>query len=656
MTKHIDYSKYHDRVLAVWMGKSLGGIVGAPYEGHKIFGHMKPDELWPKTIYPNDDLDIQVVWLEMLEERGCRFDCQDLIDCWQDRCWYNFAEYGVFLNNVQRGIRPPLSGSFNNVFFRESMGCPIRAEIWGVVAPGNTELAADMARLDGQLDHNRHSVQAECFWAACIAEAICADSLEQALAAGRKQLPEDSLLVQIYEQVRVMAGEQDIEDAWRILVRRYGHRDGSKGEINFAFTLLSLWTGELDLKKTLAAANNLGWDTDCTAATAGALVGALVGTEGLPADWLEKMGPRLTCDVNVRHKTALLKDLAADTCKVGLEMCLERNKDIQLSGVPEDVRRAVEDRHTSRTPRPEVHFEALYPEKPVLGLSNPVRLHLRLLNRSADFQSGSIALECEQGLRVSPVSTHVELEPGVSQRIEVLLKRSGEEQPLWDRNLIQASWTAEGSSETRQFVFGAAGARPWLVYGPYWDIWDTRRAEVCPFRNEEVCANPHLVPGGWGESGTRQFVRLDRPYLDEQKLLKEDLPEEHPFRVERGEDHLDASHLGGFTGEGAYYLVRNLVSREPVDCQMGFASSMPFIAWLDGEEICRNEECKSWSPHDMCVRAQFDDKPRRLVIKLARQMDDFRFSLCFLKLDIPGDKTVGVSYMLDQMGDIAPGR
>ena len=41
----------------------------------------------------------------------------DLAEFWQDRCWYNFAEYGVFLNNVQRGIRPPLSGTWNNRFF-----------------------------------------------------------------------------------------------------------------------------------------------------------------------------------------------------------------------------------------------------------------------------------------------------------------------------------------------------------------------------------------------------------------------------------------------------------------------------------------------------------------------------------------------------------
>jgi hypothetical protein len=53
---------------------------------------------------PNDDMDIQIVWLEALQERGIWIESDDLAEFWQDRCWYNFCEYGVFLNNFQRGI------------------------------------------------------------------------------------------------------------------------------------------------------------------------------------------------------------------------------------------------------------------------------------------------------------------------------------------------------------------------------------------------------------------------------------------------------------------------------------------------------------------------------------------------------------------------
>ena len=46
--KKIDYSVYRDRVLACWTGKSLGGIIGAPYECHKQFKPVAMERLWPK--------------------------------------------------------------------------------------------------------------------------------------------------------------------------------------------------------------------------------------------------------------------------------------------------------------------------------------------------------------------------------------------------------------------------------------------------------------------------------------------------------------------------------------------------------------------------------------------------------------------------------
>ena len=112
----LTYQDYYDKVLAGWIGKSLGGIVGAPYENHKQFNKVTPETLWPTILYPNDDLDIQVVWLEALQELGLYLTSVDLAKFWQDRCFYTCCEYGIFLHNYQRGIEPPLSGTWNNPF------------------------------------------------------------------------------------------------------------------------------------------------------------------------------------------------------------------------------------------------------------------------------------------------------------------------------------------------------------------------------------------------------------------------------------------------------------------------------------------------------------------------------------------------------------
>lgn len=648
--RKISYDVYLDKVMGGWIGKSLGGIVGAPFEAHKIQGDMTQDNCWPSKIYPNDDLDIQVVWLEMMEECGPYFTRNDLVRFWQDRCWYNFAEYGFFLYNVQRGINPPLSGRFNNMFYRESMGCPIRAEIWGLVSPGNPELAAAYAKWDGELDHIDNSVWAEQFWAAAAAEGFFANDLEEALAAGKRVVPEDSDISQIFCEVTSLWKELgDWRRIWRRLVRKLGHRDGSKVQINFAFTLLSLYAGEGDFKKTIVTAINCGWDTDCTAATAGALLGVLQGASRLPDDWKSKMGDRLTCDVAVRHKTALLTEFSVDTCIVGLEVALTRNPIVRIVDVPEDVLNEAVRRKNSRSELPLLTIESFYPEGPVLYKDKVTQVVLRLGWRGQSMRKGKLTVTAPPGVNVSPTETLLCLQPDSVQEVMVSVCRDKDSDVIWDKNLLQAVWVSE-EGESVSHTFGLAGSRQWLVYGPYWDAWDTTRWEICPYRNDELISHPVHVPG-CHPLLVHQYVRLDREYLNETLLLEQDICDEEPFTVERGEDHIDSGHLGGFTGEACYYLVRDIVANEPVECNVSIGATGPFVIWMDGKEVFRNERISSWFFQDYVFRAEFDRTPKRMVIKCIRPTDEFRFSLCFMKTDVPGDKTVGVSYLLDCMGN-----
>ena len=110
----LDYATYFDKVLGCWTGKSIGGIIGAPYECHKHFKECDPDKLWPKILYPNDDLDIQVVYMEALQKHGLFIDSKILAKYWKEHCFYTCCEYGIFIDNFDGGIMPPYSGTFNN--------------------------------------------------------------------------------------------------------------------------------------------------------------------------------------------------------------------------------------------------------------------------------------------------------------------------------------------------------------------------------------------------------------------------------------------------------------------------------------------------------------------------------------------------------------
>ncbi|MBQ0105290.1 MAG: ADP-ribosylglycohydrolase family protein, partial [Armatimonadetes bacterium] len=199
----LDYNILLDKTYGTFVGKTIAGVLGASFEAHKCSGDFNDaDKLWPDTLYPNDDLDIQLCFLDMMLETGPKVTYEKIAKYWRERCWYNFCEYGSFLNNEQRGIHAPLSGRLNNSYWCEDQGCPIRAEVFGVTAPCNIELAAEHARIDGSSDHIGESVNAEMFWAACTSYAYVCDNLNEIFDKALEVINPESDIYAIALEVR----------------------------------------------------------------------------------------------------------------------------------------------------------------------------------------------------------------------------------------------------------------------------------------------------------------------------------------------------------------------------------------------------------------------------------------------------------------------
>lgn len=646
ISKNLSYATYKDKVLAGWIGKSIGGVIGARLECHKQLKDLNVDELWPGELAPNDDLDLQVLWLEALQERGLYITSEDLAELWQDRCWYSFCEYGVFLNNIQRGIAPPLSGTWNNRFFENSEGCPIRAEIWGYIAPGNPALAAELARMDGQLDHGEISIQTEQFLAAAASAALLTDDLDTAINVGLSVIPADCAIARAVPRVREIAAQYpEPRHAWRVLIREFGDRNANDAITNHALTLLTLFLGKGDLKQTMLLCANFGWDTDCTASTAGALLGTLCGTAGLPADWLEMLGKNLICGINVKHQGVTLEAFAEDTCAIGIEMAVERNPYIVFSDAPPVAVR----------PRPEagLTIAVRYDEQPVLWNAKTTPVTIVLDNPTAYAQIGQLEI-------VSPPGTLCEIIDALDSipaygRAEIALQIQRPSAGGWiaDKNLFEARWLDDGAVKATR-TFGLGGARQWQIYGPYFDMWDRTVNEVCPYNNEEFVGGP-FMKGLTGDC-YNHYAQLHLPYLDEARLLSEDILDETPLVLERGEDALGAADFGGFRGQACYYLVRTIRSEiGEIQVPLVLGRSGPFRAWLDGVEVGAGEDMRSWCQLDNSnLNVTMTGEPQRLVIKLIRLSDSFDFSLYAMG---SGDDTGtgrGVSNIRDSLADFAP--
>ncbi len=139
---------------------------------------------------PNDDLDIQILWLLALEDKGIHIDAKTMGEYFNEFMIFTHAEYGVAKTNLRTGFQPPVTGSFNNDF-KDSCGSYIRAEIWACLFPGKPEKAAEYAFEDAIIDHgDGEGVYAVIFIAVMESAAFYIKDIRKLIEIGLSYIPE----------------------------------------------------------------------------------------------------------------------------------------------------------------------------------------------------------------------------------------------------------------------------------------------------------------------------------------------------------------------------------------------------------------------------------------------------------------------------------
>ena len=334
---------YKDKVYACWLGKNIGGTLGAPYECRKYVNCLEFYGQNVEEAAPNDDLDLQLVWLKMLEDRGIDAALPDFAEYWiRYLSAYPWNEYGFCRRNLERGLRPPISGCFENYYIDE-MGSPIRSEIWACVAPGDPELAASLAWNDSALDHaGGEGTCGEMFWAALESAAFVIDDPQTLIDIGLAMIPVHSIISRaVREAVWCHDNGLSWAEARERIVTSFGHHQPCHAPQNHGFTILG-WLYGKDYGDQLCKAVNCGYDTDCTGATLGSVLGIVHGTSGIPERWRKPVG-----DAIVLHKFTgdfnspkTIQELTDRTFPIATQMVAAKSDTVQFADQterPDDV-------------------------------------------------------------------------------------------------------------------------------------------------------------------------------------------------------------------------------------------------------------------------------------------------------------------------------
>ena len=85
---------FHDKVRGTWFGKCLAGAIGMPFEGVPYTVDLKEDDIC-LTDVPNDDLELQLVWMDLLKRKGCAMQYEDLAELWLNKICHGCDEYSI---------------------------------------------------------------------------------------------------------------------------------------------------------------------------------------------------------------------------------------------------------------------------------------------------------------------------------------------------------------------------------------------------------------------------------------------------------------------------------------------------------------------------------------------------------------------------------
>jgi ADP-ribosylglycohydrolase len=254
----------------------------------------------PDEMLPNDDLDIQVLWAGVLEARrraglAIRVHRDDLAEAFLAHVDFPFDEYGVAIRNMRLGLRAPWCGSYDN-WFANGMGAAIRSEIWACLAAGDPASAAAYAREDACVDHAGPGIEAEAFFAALQALAFDADHTSDPgpiiEAACDVIDPAGPTARAVRNTLDWWSELSDWRPVRRRVIERWGSDNFTDTTQNVCFTLLGWLDARGDFGRGICTAVNCGYDTDCTGATLGALMGIL-NPDGIEDRWLVPIGRQL---------------------------------------------------------------------------------------------------------------------------------------------------------------------------------------------------------------------------------------------------------------------------------------------------------------------------------------------------------------------------
>ncbi|MRX48791.1 ADP-ribosylglycohydrolase family protein [Pedobacter puniceum] len=603
----LTYDKYYDKVLGGWVGKCAGGILGAPIEGFKHFNDIEISDKLFETNFANDDLDLQVLWLDMVMKKSVHINEKDFAEHWKNFVGFPWNEYGIATRNLNIGIIPPESGRLNNYYWKSSMGCPIRSELWGMLCPGIPEKAAYYAGLDGSLDHSGFSVEAEQYFSVCASIAFFETDIMQVLRKALGYIPKDGSMYALVIKVLDWCSQHDAEKVMYKIKSFYGDADFTSAPMNIAFTILTLATSNTDFN-CIAQALHMGHDSDCIVATAGALIGIIKGYENIPTLWKERVGEEILISEAIIdiYKPATIFELTAATCKEGMKFCQYFDHD------------AISDNHTVlNIPHPPYQVKVEFPlwDDSYFVPHQIIRIYFTDKQNSSKL---SFSLKDDQGKLINKIDKLKTDSDDFIIDFEVNLPTPTSYKNAFRYQLL----IAQDDVQLHEIAVNMPYYGSWALLGPF--IEDDKKLIPCDetYPEHGMSSMPSTIYMNHDQVNIQKdFIKVN--------TIKELLADRaaQPF-------HIDTIHASSFNisvdkffygkGEKTLFLYSNLTFSSAIKLWVCMGCTSYLTVFVNGKEVYKSLEIKRCWPAAHVFLQEFNEGENEICIRLDTLTDETR--------------------------------
>ena len=334
-----------DKIMGAWALQTIGVTYGGPTE-FRYNKRIIPDSIdiiWNDTLMYHwmtripglyDDIYMDLTFVEVFEKEGL-----DAPATSHGKAYAN-AEYWLWHANQQgrfnilNGIDPPESGHWLNNPHADDIDFQIEADFAGIMAPGMPNAASAICDPIGHIMNSGNGYYGGVYMAALYSNAYVMNDIKEVVEKSLAVIPMQSSYYKCMRDVIDWSKQypMDWKKTWELVEEKWGEDigcpDGVNADfnidatINSAYVIMGLLYGNGDLDKTMEISTRCGQDSDCNPASAGGILGAMIGYRAIPEKWSK--GLELIEDLDFKYTTISLNDAYGLSFRHALEV-IKRN-------------------------------------------------------------------------------------------------------------------------------------------------------------------------------------------------------------------------------------------------------------------------------------------------------------------------------------------